>query len=92
MKKIVFGCIAIVLAVAVSAFTAPRSGANLVYFFPLDEDGTPKALSSVPQTTNTYECPGELYPCSAGYGAYTDTNGIYTASGSMIGGTEEYQD
>lgn len=92
MKKIVFGCIAIVLAVSISAFTAPKSGANLVYYFPLNDDGTPEALSNVPPTVNTWECPGEINPCSAGWGAYTETGGIYKASGTMVGGTEEYQD
>ena len=97
MKKIVFGCIAIVLAVAISAFTAPRRGANNVYYFPLNTDGTPKLLNAVPPTSDTWECPGEINPCSAGWGGYTQiasgpNAGFYQATGTMVGGTEEYED
>lgn len=92
MKKIAFGCLAVVLAVAGSAFTAPKKSANLVYYFPLDESGLPEALSYVPPTTDTWECPGKLDPCSAGWGAYTVSGGLYEASGDMLSGSEEYED
>jgi hypothetical protein len=93
MKKIAFGCLAVVLAVAVSAFTAPKHAANLVYYFPLNDDGTPETLSYIPPTVDTWECPGEISPCSAGYPGYTSNgSGLYQASGTMVAGTEEYED
>ena len=91
MKKIGFGILAVALAVAGSAFTAPKKSTDLVYYFPLDATGTPENISSIPPTSNTWSCPGRLVPCSAGYPGYTQLgNGQYEATGTMVSGTEEY--
>lgn len=91
MKKIGFGILAVALAVAGSAFTAPKKSVNNIYYFPLSTLGTPEEISSIPQTVNTYECPGRATPCSAGYQGYVqDSDGGYSATGTMVTGTEEY--
>lgn len=91
MKKIGFGILAVALAVAGSAFTAPKKDLNNVYYFPLNNLGTPQPISTVPQTQNTWDCPGRTSPCSAGYPGYVaNGDGSYSATGTMVGGTEEY--
>lgn len=91
MKKIGFGILAVALAVAGSAFTAPKKAVNNVYYFPLSNLGAPQTITTVPQTQNTYECPGRATPCSAGYPSYVaNGDGSYSATGTMVSGTEEY--
>ncbi|HTJ13015.1 MAG TPA: hypothetical protein VL547_13350 [Dinghuibacter sp.] len=91
MKKIGFGILAVALAVAGSAFTAPKKDLNNVYYFPLNNLGQPQSISTLPQTENPFSCPGRATPCSAGYATYVQNpDNSYSATGTMVSGTEEY--
>lgn len=90
MKKLNLGLLAVVLAVAASAFTVPASKETTqqeLYWF--DPGSTTQSKTTVDFATEsdeeTFVCPGNLDPCKDGYGSVTDLgNGNYQANGPRI--------
>jgi hypothetical protein len=91
MKKIMFGVFAVALAIAASAFTKPAHSTFATYYFPLDVNGNPVSITSLPPQSDTYGCLGGLTPCAAAYPSYTHSGSIYTASGTQIANTEDFK-
>lgn len=97
MKKYLLGSIAIVLAVAFSAFTKPSTHPTTDFYFPLDDTQSSavpltyeRDTDNNPYTSAQLGCSSSNKFCEAAYTSYTTSGSgpyTYTVTGSIIGGT-----